>query len=83
MWCFAICFQVCRNYGFNLLCLWSSKSTPSILPTYFLSLFPVLVEVANCIEKLEETFYGVGLVRNINSTWLNGLRFVNQFIMEG
>ena len=28
------------------------KSTLSNLPTYFLSLFPIPVEVANCIEQL-------------------------------
>jgi hypothetical protein len=36
------------------------KSTISNLPTYFLSLFPIPVSVANRIEKLHEAFYGVG-----------------------
>lgn len=32
------------------------KSTLSNLPTYFMSLFPLLVGVANCIEKLQRNF---------------------------
>ena len=32
------------------------KSTLSSLPTYFLSLLPILVKVANCIEKQQRDF---------------------------
>ena len=32
------------------------KSTLSNLPTYFLSLFPILVSVANKLEKLQQGF---------------------------
>ena len=37
------------------------KSTLSSLPTYFLSLFPILVETANCIEKLQRDFLRSGI----------------------
>ena len=36
------------------------KSTLSSLPTYFLSLFPIPIDVANHIEQLQQIFYGVG-----------------------
>ena len=37
------------------------KSTLSNLPTYFLSLFPILAIVANRIEKLQRDFLSGGL----------------------
>jgi hypothetical protein len=37
------------------------KSTLSILPAYFLSLFPIPTAVANCIEKLQHDFLWGGL----------------------
>ena len=37
------------------------KSTLSNLPTYFLSLFPILVEVANRIEQLQRNFLWSGM----------------------
>ena len=35
------------------------KSTLSSLPNYFLSLFPIPIDVANHIEQLQQIFYGV------------------------
>jgi hypothetical protein len=37
------------------------KSTLSNLPTYYLSLFPIPVGVANCIEKLHRDFLWGGI----------------------
>lgn len=37
------------------------KSTLSSLPTYFMSLFPIHVNVANCIEQLQRNFLSSGL----------------------
>lgn len=37
------------------------KSTLSSLPTYFLSLLPILVEVANHMEKLQRDFLPRGI----------------------
>ena len=37
------------------------KSTLSNLPTYFLSLFPILASVAKCIEKIQRDFLWKGL----------------------
>lgn len=49
------------------------KSTLSNLPTYYLSLFTISVGVANRIEKLQSVgFFGVELVRNLNSIMLVG-----------
>ena len=44
------------------------KSTLSNLPTYFLSLFPIPVEVANRIEKLQRDFLwsGIGEEHNLH-----------------
>ena len=60
-----------------------SISTLSSFPTYFFSLFPILVEMANRIGNYKETFYREGLVRNLNSIWLIGLKFVNHCKMGG
>ena len=51
------------------------KSTLSNLPTYFLSLFPIPVAVANELGNFREISYGVALEMNQNSIWLNGLPF--------
>jgi hypothetical protein len=52
------------------------KSTLSNLPTYYLSLFPISVGVANHIEKLQQDFFfGLELVRSLNSIMLVGLSF--------
>jgi hypothetical protein len=37
------------------------KSTLSSLPTYYLSLFPILVRVANHLEKLQRDFLWCGM----------------------
>jgi hypothetical protein len=37
------------------------KSTLTNLPTYFMSLLPLLVGVANCLEKLQHDFLGSGM----------------------
>jgi len=37
------------------------KSTLSSLPTYFMSLFPIPVDVTNCIEQLQRNFLWSGL----------------------
>jgi hypothetical protein len=37
------------------------KSTLSNLPTYFLSLFPLLADVAKCIEKIQQDYLWGGL----------------------
>ena len=54
------------------------KSTISSLPTYFLSLFPLPVSIAN---KLKKIFLGGGgvIMENTNSTWLIGLHCVSQY----
>ena len=57
------------------------KSTISSLPTYFLSLFPLPVSIAN---KLKKIFGGGGggvwfIMENTNSTWLIGLHCVSQY----
>jgi len=44
------------------------KSTLTILPTYFLSLFPILVDVSNQIDY-SEIFFGKAWIRNPNFTW--------------
>ena len=50
------------------------KSTISSLPTYFLSLFPLPVSIANKLEKI-----GGVIMENTNSTWLIGLHCVSQY----
>jgi hypothetical protein len=56
-----------RLVGWKRLCLSKGgqltliKSTPSNLSTYFLSLFPVLVCVANWLEKLQRDLLWGGL----------------------
>jgi hypothetical protein len=43
------------------------NSTLSSLPTYFLSLFPIPMGVANRLEKLQRDFLWVVLEMNLNS----------------
>jgi hypothetical protein len=52
------------------------KNTISNLPTYYLSLFPIPVGVANRIEKLQRDFLGVDSMTSLNSIKSIGLRFV-------
>ena len=40
------------------------KSTLSSLPTYFLSLFPILVDIAIRIERLQRNFLWGGIVES-------------------
>ena len=58
------------------------KITLSNMPTYYMSLFSLLVGVANHIEKLQWTFCRVALVNISNSTWLPSLRFVLQYLKK-
>ena len=51
------------------------KSTISSLPTYFLSLFPLPVSIANKQKKI----WGGVIMENTNSTWLIGLHCVSQY----
>ena len=52
------------------------KSTLSTLLTYYLSLFLIRVDIANCIEKLQQDFLWGSLMSPLNSIWLSGLMFV-------
>ena len=52
------------------------KSTLSTLLTYYLSLFLIRVDIANCIEKLQQDFLWGSLMSPLNSVWLSGLMFV-------
>jgi hypothetical protein len=51
------------------------KNFLSYLLTYFLSIFPVPVGVANRIEKILRDFMWVELVMNPNSIWVVGPKF--------
>jgi hypothetical protein len=57
------------------------KSTSSNLSTYFMSLFPLSVGVANHIEQWQ--FLWVVLVMSLNSIRLIGLKHVLQPLEEG
>jgi hypothetical protein len=59
------------------------KSTLSNLPTYFLSLFPIPVGVANRLEKFQRDFLWKVLEMSLNSTSLIGLRIVHRRFRTG
>ena len=42
-------------------CITLIKSTFSSLPTFYLSLFPIPMNIARCIEKLQRDFAWIGL----------------------
>jgi hypothetical protein len=58
------------------------KITLYDMPTYFMSIFSLLVGVTNHIEKLQWTFCRVALVKISNSTWLPSLWFVLQYLKK-
>ena len=54
------------------------KSTLSSLPTYYLSLFTILVAMADRLERIQRKFLGGGLRRSVlNILWWLGRRYVH------
>lgn len=47
------------------------KSTSSNLPIYFLSLFPILVDVVNCLEQLQQNFIWSGMEDDLKTHLVN------------
>lgn len=59
------------------------KSTLPNLPTYFLSLFPILVGVANCIEKVQWDFWWGGVEDEFKCLLVNWLKICTSILSGG
>jgi hypothetical protein len=58
------------------------KSTLSKLPTYFMSLFPLLVGVANHIEKIQQDFLWGGLGKEFKFHIVSWFKVCSSIIQE-
>ena len=58
------------------------KSTLSYLLMYYLSLFPIPVCVANCIEKLQRDFLWGGVCDEFQFHFIVGQRYVYSDILK-
>jgi hypothetical protein len=59
------------------------KSTIFNLPTYFMSIFPLLVSVANCIEKLQRDFLWGRLSEEFKFHLINWSKVCSSISKEG